>query len=68
MVPIIMHVDNEEGGILQEILEQVEYIDIAYFAGGEPITPEHYVILEELIRLGKTDTVLRYNTNASTVS
>ena len=67
--PIIMHVDNEEGGILQEILEQVEYIDIAYFAGGEPsITPEHYVILEELIRLGKTDTVLRYNTNASTVS
>jgi len=67
--PIIMHVDNEEGGILKEILEQVEYIDIAYFAGGEPlITPEHYVILEELIRLGKTDTILRYNTNASTVS
>ena len=67
--PIVIHVDEEKGGVLGEILEQIEYIDIAYFAGGEPlITPEHYVILEELIRLGKTDTVLRYNTNASTVS
>lgn len=67
--PVILHVDKEEGGVLQEILDQVDHIDIAYFAGGEPlITPEHYVILEELIRKGKTDTVLRYNTNASTVS
>jgi MoaA/NifB/PqqE/SkfB family radical SAM enzyme len=67
--PVIIHVDNEEGGVLEEILDQVDHIDIAYFAGGEPlITPEHYVILEELIRKGKTDTVLRYNTNASTVS
>ena len=67
--PVVIHVDEEKGGVLGEILEQIEYIDIAYFAGGEPlITPEHYVILEELIRLGKTDTVLRYNTNASTVS
>jgi MoaA/NifB/PqqE/SkfB family radical SAM enzyme len=67
--PVVIHVDEERGGILGEILEQIEHIDIAYFAGGEPlITPEHYIILEELIRLGKTDTVLRYNTNASTVS
>ena len=29
------------------------------------ITPEHYVILEEMIRKGRTDTILRYNTNAS---
>ena len=42
---------------------------MAYFAGGEPlITPEHYVILEEMIRKGRTDTILRYNTNASTIS
>jgi len=67
--PIIMHVDGEKGDVLQEVLDQVDYIDLAYFAGGEPlITPEHYVILEELIRKGKTNTVLRYNTNASTVS
>ena len=55
--------------MLQEIIDQVEHIDLAYFAGGEPlITEEHYVILEEMIRKGRTDTVLRYNTNASTIS
>jgi len=66
--PIVIHVDDEKGNILQEIMDHMDYIDLAYFAGGEPlITPEHYVILEELIRRGKTDTVLRYNTNASTL-
>lgn len=64
--PIIIHVDDDRGTVLEEVLTQVENIDLAYFAGGEPlITPEHYVILEELIRHGRTDTVLRYNTNAS---
>jgi MoaA/NifB/PqqE/SkfB family radical SAM enzyme len=66
---IIIHVDSERGDILKEVIDQVEHIDLAYFAGGEPlITPEHYVILEELIRAGKTSTILRYNTNASTIS
>ena len=67
--PIIIHVDDGKGDVLQEIIDQVEHIDLAYFAGGEPlITEEHYVILEEMIRKGRTDTVLRYNTNASTIS
>lgn len=67
--PIIIHVDDQKGTVLEEILEQIDYIDLAYFAGGEPlITQEHYVILEELIRKGRTDTVLRYNTNASTIN
>lgn len=67
--PVIIHVDDGKGDVLQEVLDQVDHIDLAYFAGGEPlITPEHYVILEELIRKGRTDTVLRYNTNASTLS
>ena len=67
--PIIIHVDDHKGAVLQEIIDQVEHIDLAYFAGGEPlITEEHYVILEEMIRKGRTDTVLRYNTNASTIS
>jgi MoaA/NifB/PqqE/SkfB family radical SAM enzyme len=66
--PIIIHVDDSKGTVLEEIIDQVEHIDVAYFAGGEPmITDEHYVVLEELIRKGKTDTLLRYNTNASTV-
>lgn len=67
--PIIIHVDNEKGTVLEEILDHVDHIDLAYFAGGEPlITPEHYVIIEDLIRKGRTDTVLRYNTNASNLS
>lgn len=66
---VIIHVDQDRGDVLNEIIDQVDNIELAYFAGGEPlITPEHYVILEELIRRGKTDTVLRYNTNASTVN
>jgi radical SAM protein with 4Fe4S-binding SPASM domain len=37
-----------------------------YFAGGEPlIMDEHYIILEKLIAAGRTDVILRYNTNFS---
>jgi sulfatase maturation enzyme AslB (radical SAM superfamily) len=65
--PIIIHAD-EKGDLLRECLEQVEHIDLAYFAGGEPlITDEHYVMLEEMIRKGRTDITLRYNTNASNI-
>ncbi len=53
---------------LKQILQHVPYIDMAYFAGGEPfITEEHYSILEEMIRQNRTDVVLRYNTNLSTL-
>jgi MoaA/NifB/PqqE/SkfB family radical SAM enzyme len=65
--PIVIHAD-EKGDLLRECLEQVEHIDLAYFAGGEPlITDEHYVMLEEMIRKGRTDITLRYNTNASNI-
>ena len=38
----------------------------AYFAGGEPlITEGHYILLEEMIRTGRTDIELLYNTNIS---
>lgn len=48
---------------LREFLPLVEH---AYFAGGEPlIMDEHYLILEELISLGRTDIKLSYNTNMS---
>jgi len=54
--------------LLQDILEQIPYMEIAYFAGGEPlITEEHYILLEEMIRKNKTDIKLRYNTNLSTL-
>jgi organic radical activating enzyme len=52
--------------VLSEVLEHVPYMEHAYFAGGEPlITEEHYVLLEEMIRLGKTDIKLKYNSNVS---
>jgi len=54
--------------ILQDVLDQIPYMKIAYFAGGEPlITEEHYILLEEMIRKNKTDIRLRYNTNLSTL-
>ena len=66
--PIVIHADDNKGNLLEEVLSHVEHIDLAYFAGGEPlITDEHYTILEEMIRLGRTDIVLRYNTNASNI-
>jgi len=66
--PVLIHADDEKGDLLKEVLTHVEHIDLAYFAGGEPlITDEHYTILEEMIRLGRTDIVLRYNTNASNI-
>lgn len=52
--------------LLQDVLDQIPNIETAYFAGGEPlITEEHYLILEEMIRQGRTDITLRYNTNLS---
>jgi MoaA/NifB/PqqE/SkfB family radical SAM enzyme len=57
---------NNRKELVDEVLEHIEHINIAYFAGGEPlITEEHYIILEEMIRQGRTDIALRYNTNLS---
>jgi organic radical activating enzyme len=53
---------------LNDILPHIQYMDMAYFAGGEPfITEEHYVMLEEMIKQNKTDITLRYNTNLSSL-
>ena len=57
---------NDNPEFLQDVIEQIDYMKTAYFAGGEPlITEEHYILLEEMIRRGKTDIELRYNTNLS---
>ena len=66
--PIVIHADNNKGDLLAEVLDHIEHIDLAYFAGGEPtLTEEHYLMLEEMIRKGRTDITLRYNTNASNI-
>jgi hypothetical protein len=61
---VIIKIDNKE--FLKEIIVQIPNFEEAYFAGGEPlITEEHYILLEEMIKQGRTDIVLRYNTNLS---
>ena len=51
---------------IREVVNHIKHLDEAYFAGGEPLLmEEHYEILEELVRLGRTDIRLRYNTNVS---
>lgn len=55
--------------LLNEVIEHVPYMDIAYFAGGEPlITEEHYILLEEMIKQNRTDIQIRYNTNLSNIN
>ena len=50
----------------QDVLAQIPYMEIVYFAGGEPlIMEEHYFLLEEMIRQNRTAIQLRYNTNLS---
>lgn len=57
---------NNNKKFLQDIVDQIPNMEIAYFAGGEPlITDEHYILLEEMIRSNHTDIQLRYNTNMS---
>lgn len=57
---------NDNAEFLEEVVDQVQNLKSAYFAGGEPlITEEHYILLEEMIRKGATYVKLRYNTNMS---
>jgi len=58
---------NDNPKFLEEVIAQVPNFNVVYFAGGEPlITEEHYLLLEEMIRTKKSDTVfLRYNSNLS---
>ena len=54
--------------LFTDVLEQIDHMEWAYFAGGEPlITEEHYIMLEEMIKRKRTDIRLRYSTNFSTL-
>jgi len=53
-----------ETDLLEQVLEHIDYVEQIYFAGGEPLVmDEHYAILEELVKRGRTDVRLIYNTN-----
>lgn len=58
--------DINQSVVFEEVKGQLPNLKKAYFAGGEPlITEDHYILLEEMIRKGKTDIFLTYNTNIS---
>lgn len=66
-IPIIPKNNRKE--FVQEVINQVANLDVAYFAGGEPlITEEHYILLEEMIKQKRTDILLKYNTNLSNLN
>jgi organic radical activating enzyme len=55
---------NSKTDIIDQVMEHIDYVEQIYFAGGEPLMmSSHYQILDELIRLGKTDIKISYNTN-----
>lgn len=50
----------------KEVVHWLDDVEEIYFAGGEPlIMDEHYKILEHLIKIGRTDVNIGYNTNFS---
>jgi len=62
----VEYAGRNEDDIEDQMQEHIPYLEEVYFAGGEPlIMKEHYTLLDKLLELGKTDIVLRYNTNFS---
>lgn len=48
----------------EQLAPHLDYVEQIYFAGGEPLLmEEHYNILEELVKRGRFDVRLIYNTN-----
>jgi organic radical activating enzyme len=53
-----------EEDMWQQLEQQIDNLEQVYFAGGEPlIMEEHYRLLKELLKRGRTDVRLVYNTN-----
>jgi organic radical activating enzyme len=62
----VSFVGRHDNDMWEQLQDQINNIEHIYFAGGEPLIMEdHYRVLAELIRLGKTDVRLVYNTNLS---
>lgn len=55
---------RSEHDMWQQLEPQIANLEQVYFAGGEPlIMEEHYRLLNELLKQGRTDVRLIYNTN-----
>ena len=64
--PKILKVKNTLDELWEDIEQWIDTVERIYFAGGEPlIMDEHYKILEYLLKIGKTDIPISYNTNLS---
>ena len=62
----VEYTTGDENSMIEQMLPHIPYLEQVYFAGGEPlIMKEHYFMLEQLIKHGKTDVRILYNTNFS---
>lgn len=62
----VEYAGKHEMDIWEQMQTHIPHLEQVYFAGGEPlIMKEHYLLLEKLIELGKTNVRLTYNTNFS---
>lgn len=62
----VEYAGKSETDIWEQMQPHIPHLEQVYFAGGEPlIMKDHYLLLEKLIELGKTDVRLMYNTNFS---
>ena len=61
---VLNYAGRTETDMWSQLEPHLDYVEQIYFAGGEPLLmEEHYRILEELVRRGRTDVRLIYNTN-----
>ena len=62
--PVLNYAGRTETDMWEQLIPHLDYVEQIYFAGGEPLLmEEHYRILDELVRRGRFDVRLIYNTN-----
>ena len=61
---VLNYAGRTETDMWEQLIPHLDYVEQIYFAGGEPLLmEEHYRILNELVRRGRFDVRLIYNTN-----
>ena len=61
---VLNYAGRTEMDMWEQLEPHLDYVEQIYFAGGEPLLmEEHYRILDELVRRGRFDVRLIYNTN-----
>ena len=61
---VLNYAGRTETDMWSQLEPHLDYVEQIYFAGGEPLLmEEHYNILEELVKRGRFDVRLIYNTN-----